>query len=59
MKPDEFKKIRVENKLTQSGMAKKMGVDQSQVSRWERGLQSVPEWVVKLVECLFKKVASK
>ena len=57
MKPDEFKKIRVENKLTQSGMAKKMGVDQSQVSRWERGLQSVPEWVVKLVECLFKKEA--
>ena len=48
-----IKKIRVDNGLTQTELARKLGVNQSQVSRWERGVQLVPEWAKLLIECLF------
>lgn len=50
-----IKKIRIENNLTQLELSRLMGVDQSQVSRWEREVQPIPEWVDRLIECLFKK----
>jgi transcriptional regulator with XRE-family HTH domain len=49
--PEELKIYRTNQKLTQKQLAKKAGVDQSQVSRWEAGRQKIPACVVKLIQC--------
>ncbi|MCK5783856.1 MAG: hypothetical protein KAH06_05375 [Desulfobacterales bacterium] len=33
-------------------MADKLGVNQSQISRWERNIQPIPAWVDNLIDCL-------
>ena len=38
--------------LTQTELAKVIGIDQSQVSRWESGENQVPISVLKLLDCL-------
>lgn len=55
MNTKELQQLRTGKGMTQTELAKKIGVDQSQVSRWERGVQPIPVWVEKLIECLFNE----
>jgi transcriptional regulator with XRE-family HTH domain len=48
----EIRRIRKKWGKTQEKLAEAIGVDQSQISRWERGLQPIPQWVSKIVDCL-------
>lgn len=50
MKPKEIKKYRTRLSKTQNELAEDLGVHQSQISRWERGLQKIPRWAVKYFE---------
>jgi len=49
MSPDQFKGARRVIGLTQTGMAQRLGVHPMTVSRWERGLVSIPNPVGKLM----------
>jgi len=52
MNSDKFKDIRKRCELSQVKLSEILGVNQAQISRWERGLQPIPKWVDKLVDCL-------
>jgi len=52
MTPKQLKKWRQDQGLTQVQAAKLLGVDQSQVARWEQGSRRIPRWADKLIECL-------
>lgn len=59
MKPDELKKRRETIGLTQSQLAHQLGVDMMTVSRWERGVHTIPkhiELAVELIEQRQKKL---
>jgi transcriptional regulator with XRE-family HTH domain len=49
---NKFRKAKV---WTQKECAAAFGVNQSQISRWERGLQPIPGWLGKLIKCLKKR----
>jgi len=36
--------LRREQSLTQAGLAERLGIDPATVSRWERGLTTIPDW---------------
>lgn len=40
---DNFKKLRLQNKLSQQQVAKKLGINQSNISNWEKDV-SRPEY---------------
>jgi len=50
MTPTELKHYRGER--TQRELAGIMGVNASQICRWEGGKNKIPEWVDKFVKCL-------
>uniref|UniRef100_A0A6M3K3L2 Putative DNA binding, helix-turn-helix domain containing protein n=1 Tax=viral metagenome TaxID=1070528 RepID=A0A6M3K3L2_9ZZZZ len=54
MNSGELGLYRKSKQMTQRELADMLGVNQSQISRWERGVQSVPEWVERLIDCLNK-----
>ena len=43
--------FRIQRELTQAECAKVLGVDQSQISRWESGVR-VPTSILNLIKCL-------
>lgn len=49
MSADEFWAFRDSRGWSQNRLAQELGVNQSQVSRWERGLQPIPGMVKRLV----------
>jgi len=49
---EEIKVIRNKSGLNQSDLARLLGVNQSQISRWEKGIQSLPLWAENLFQCL-------
>lgn len=51
MTPSALKTYRIKHKMTQRQLADKIGIDQSQVSRWEAGETPVPKWLENLIKC--------
>ena len=49
MGPIELNQLRKELGLTQNGLAQKVGVAESQISRWESGESPIPYAAAKLV----------
>ena len=45
MNPDELKAWRNEQDMTQTELARELGVDIMTVSRWERALRSIPPFL--------------
>jgi DNA-binding transcriptional regulator YiaG len=54
MDPEEFKSGRGAIGLTQTELARRLGVHPLTVSRWERGLVSIPNPVGKLMQVWVK-----
>lgn len=52
MKPEELRKLRRENNLTQLEIANKIGVSLSIVSKWENGINPIPKSKEKLIQKL-------
>ena len=52
MTPKKLKEYREKRNVSQEIMADELGVDQSQISRWENGRQAIPVWLDKLIKCL-------
>jgi len=52
MEPFKFKARRISCKKTQKEISELLCVNQSQISRWERGFQPIPLWVEKYMGCL-------
>jgi len=48
--PDELRERRRTEKLTQAGMAAKLGVTPHTVAVWEQGKQPIPHWVSMIFE---------
>jgi transcriptional regulator with XRE-family HTH domain len=60
MTSDALKALRAELGLTQPQLGEKLGVARNTVTRWEMGIRSIPEPVVRLLEFLRKEAhASK
>lgn len=55
MMPVQLKKWRRENGYSQSQLAKVLDVDVMTVSRWERGVRSIPPFLHLALECLKKR----
>lgn len=51
----KLKEWRQRHQLTQLQMSELVGVNQSQISRWERNKQTIPKWLDKLMECWEEK----
>ena len=54
MSPEEFKSGRSTIGLTQTELARRLGVHPMTVSRWERGFVSIPSPVEKLMQLWVK-----
>lgn len=52
MDSNDFARVRRHHQLSQVKLAGFLGVNQAQVSRWERGVQPIPLWTEKLLDCL-------
>jgi transcriptional regulator with XRE-family HTH domain len=52
MTPKELKKWRERNGYSQSQLAEILSVDVMTVSRWERGVRSIPSFLHLTLECL-------
>ena len=50
MTPSELKQLRGRLDFTQPELAEAIGVHPMTVSKWERGAQSIPEPVAKLIQ---------
>lgn len=59
MTGDELKDLRAKLGLTQLQLAEKLGVARNTVTRWEMGIRSIPEPVVRLLEFLQKEGQGK
>jgi DNA-binding transcriptional regulator YiaG len=59
VEPSEFRRIREALKLTQAQLAAELGVHAMTVSKWERGVQRIPEPVARLVERLRRERKAK
>jgi len=55
MKSKELKTWREKNKYSQTMLAKGLGVDVMTVSRWERGLNSIPPYLQLALKCMVKQ----
>jgi len=55
MKPKELKAWREKNDYSQSELAKVLGVDVMAVSRWERGVYSIPPYLHLALWALVKQ----
>jgi transcriptional regulator with XRE-family HTH domain len=55
MMPVQLKKWRRENGYSQNQLAKVLDVDVMTVSRWERGVRSIPPFLHLALECLKKR----
>jgi DNA-binding transcriptional regulator YiaG len=44
MTGDEFKRRRVALRLSQAGLAERMELHERTISKWERGVNPIPEW---------------
>jgi repressor LexA len=55
MTSEELKDLRAELGLTQPELAKRLGVARNTVTRWEMGIRSIPEPVIRLLEFLRKE----
>jgi DNA-binding transcriptional regulator YiaG len=53
--PEEIKKYREKNKLTQADLAEKIGVRGNTVWRWEKGRSNVSRLAVKALKKLMDK----
>ena len=52
MKKIEFREARRALKLTQTGLAEEMGVQQSKISAWESGERKIPPYIEKHIKIL-------
>ena len=52
MTPATLKQWRTGLGLTQIQAAELLGVDQSQITRWERGERKIPRWLRGYLDCL-------
>ena len=59
MKPKELIALRASLDMTQAELAKALDVDVITVSRWERGVQRIPEMVRLAIETLRRKQKRK
>ena len=55
MTPKELKKWRESSSYSQSQLAKVLGVNVMTISRWERGVRSIPSFLHLTLECLEEK----
>jgi transcriptional regulator with XRE-family HTH domain len=55
MTGEELKAFRIKLGLTQPELGEKIGVARNTVTRWEMGIRSIPEPVVRLLEFLRKE----
>ena len=55
----EFRKLRRNMGLTQSGLAQALGVSRAAVSRWEAGKRGVDSVLALAMECLTERIAKK
>ena len=58
MTADELKKLRAGLLLSQADLAELLGVKQPRISEWEKGVNPIPVYIVKLIDCL-KKTGKK
>jgi len=56
MTRDELKALRAKLGLTQPELAEKVSVARNTINRWEMGIRSIPEPVVRLLDYLTKEV---
>lgn len=49
--------FRRRHNLTGADLAKMLGVNKSQISRWETGQRQIPLWMEKFLECLDRTLA--
>ena len=59
MTPEELKALRARLGLTQYELAEKVGVARNTINRWEMGIRSIPEPVVRLLDYLTKEVRAE
>jgi len=59
MTPEELKALRARLGLTQQELAEKVGVARNTINRWEMGIRSIPEPVVRLMDYLTKEVRAE
>lgn len=52
MTPEQLKKLRREWNMSQIELAEELGVKQPRISEWEKGVNPIPVYIVKLLECL-------
>jgi DNA-binding transcriptional regulator YiaG len=55
MTPQELKAWRKRNGYSQGELAKALDVDVMTISRWERGVRSIPSFLHLALECMEKK----
>ena len=59
MTRDELQALRAKLGLTQPELAEKVGVARNTINRWEMGIRSIPEPVVRLLDYLTKEVRAE
>jgi transcriptional regulator with XRE-family HTH domain len=59
MDGDELRKKRQELEMTQAELAEALGVNVTTVSRWERGLRSIPSHLLLALEAIETKRKGK
>jgi DNA-binding transcriptional regulator YiaG len=52
MKPTDIVEFKKKHKLSSAELARTIGVHPAQITRWEKGTQGIPDWLVKLLDCL-------
>ena len=55
MTKEQLRHIRTELGLSQSGLAKKLGVTWQQVSNWERGQRTITRQTILAIECILRR----
>lgn len=55
MRPDELKRRREAMGLTQEQLARALDVTMMTVSRWERGVYAIPQYIELAVEALERR----
>jgi transcriptional regulator with XRE-family HTH domain len=59
MTPQELKSWRTRNGYSQGELARALDVDVMTISRWERGVRSIPSFLHLALECMEKKGGMK
>lgn len=55
MQEHPIRSIRIEKRLTQFEFSKILGINQAQLSSWETGAISIPEYMIRKISKIFKK----